>query len=278
MSNHIIIILGVFTLLLIWLLYGFRILGELPINNPKIYLKNKRDDGKEIVVLIGDSLTHGNVQPSWVNSMRKKMGENFEFINAGINGETTNDVLNRINEILACDPNIATLLIGNNNLMGSFERNERNYKKSKQVEWSINGFENEYRMIVKRLIENDIKLAVSSLMSYGEEIGSDEFERTREYSKIIKKIADEFSLYYIPLFEEIEKYLIEKGENTNLPKIENDSLIMLQNFMIKKILLKQSWDKISTDSRFRVTLDHIHFNNYSANLMESMVSEFIKSK
>lgn len=278
MSNHIIIILGVFTLLLIWLLYGFRSLGELPINNPKTYLKNKRDDGKEIVVLIGDSLTHGNVQPSWVNSMRKKMGENFEFINAGINGETTNDVLNRINEILACDPNIATLLIGNNNLMGSFERNERNYKKSKQVEWSINGFENEYRMIVKKLIENNIKLAVSSLMSYGEEIGSDEFERTREYCKIIKKIADEFSLYYIPLFEEIEKYLIEKGGNTNLPKIENDSLIMLQNFMVKKILLKQSWDKISTDSRFKVTLDHIHFNNYSANLMESMVSEFIKSK
>lgn len=206
------------------------------------------------------------------------MGEDFEFINAGINGETTNDVLNRINEILACDPNIATLLIGNNNLMGSFERNERNYKKSKQVEWSINGFENEYRMIVKKLIENNITLAVSSLMSYGEEIGSDEFERTREYSKIIKKIADEFSLYYIPLFEEIEKYLIEKGGNSNLPKIENDSLIMLQNFMVKKILLKQSWDKISTDSRFKVTLDHIHFNNYSANLMESMVSEFIKSK
>jgi len=278
MSNHIIIILGILALLLIWLLYGFRSLGELPLNNPKTYLKNKRDDGKEIVVLIGDSLTHGNVQPSWVNSMRKKMGEDFEFINAGINGETTNDVLNRINETLSCDPNIATLLIGNNNLMGSFERNERNYKKSKQVEWSINGFENEYRMIVKRLIENDIKLAVSSLMSYGEEIGSVEFERTREYSKIIKKIADEFSLYYIPLFEEIEKYLIEKGGNTNLPKIENDSLIMLQNFMIKKILLKQSWDKISTDSRFKVTLDHIHFNNYSANLMESMVSEFIKSK
>ncbi len=278
MSNHIIIILGVFTFLLIWLLYGFRSLGELPLNNPKTYLKNKRDDGKEIVVLIGDSLTHGNVQPSWVNSMRKKMGEDFEFINAGINGETTNDVLNRINEILACDPNIATLLIGNNNLMGSFERNERNYKKSKQVEWSINGFENEYRMIVKKLIENNITLAVSSLMSYGEEIGSDEFERTREYSKIIKKIADEFSLYYIPLFEEIEKYLIEKGGNSNLPKIENDSLIMLQNFMVKKILLKQSWDKISTDSRFKVTLDHIHFNNYSANLMESMVSEFIKSK
>ena len=278
MSNHIIIILGVFTLLLIWVLYGFRSLGELPLNNPKTYLKNKRDDGKEIVVLIGDSLTHGNVQPSWVNSMRKKMGEDFEFINAGINGETTSDVLNRINEILGCDPNTATLLIGNNNLMGSFERNERNYKKSKQVEWSINGFENEYRMIVKRLIENDIKLAVSSLMSYGEEIGSDEFERTRDYSKIIKKIADEFSLYYIPLFEEIEKYLIEKGGSTNLPKIENDSLIMLQNFMIKKILLKQSWDKISTDSRFKVTLDHIHFNNYSANLMEGMVSEFIKSK
>lgn len=278
MSNHVIIILGVFVLLLIWLLYGFRSLGELPLNNPKTYLKNKRDDGKEIVVLIGDSLTHGNVQPSWVNSMRKKMGEDFEFINAGINGETTNDVLNRINEILACDPNIATLLIGNNNLMGSFERNERNYKKSKQVEWSINGFENEYRMIVKKLIENNITLAVSSLMSYGEEIGSDEFERTREYSKIIKKIADEFSLYYIPLFEEIEKYLIEKGGNSNLPKIENDSLIMLQNFMVKKILLKQSWDKISTDSRFKVTLDHIHFNNYSANLMESMVSEFIKSK
>ena len=278
MSNHVIIILGVFTFLLIWLLYGFRSLGELPLNNPKTYLKNKRDDGKEIVVLIGDSLTHGNVQPSWVNSMRKKMGEDFEFINAGINGETTNDVLNRINEILACDPNIATLLIGNNNLMGSFERNERNYKKSKQVEWSINGFENEYRMIVKKLIENNITLAVSSLMSYGEEIGSDEFERTREYSKIIKKIADEFSLYYIPLFEEIEKYLIEKGGNSNLPKIENDSLIMLQNFMVKKILLKQSWDKISTDSRFKVTLDHIHFNNYSANLMESMVSEFIKSK
>ena len=110
MSNHIIIILGVFTLLF-WLLYGFRSLGELPLNNPKTYLKNKRGDGKEIVVLIGDSLTHGNVQPSWVNSMRKKMGEDFEFINAGINGETTNDVLNRINEILACDPNIATLLL-----------------------------------------------------------------------------------------------------------------------------------------------------------------------
>jgi len=278
MSNHIIIILGGFGLLLIWLLYGFRSLGELPLNNPKAYLKNKRGDGKDIVVLIGDSLTHGNVQPNWVNSMRKRMGGSFEFINAGINGETTSDVLTRIDEILACDPSIATLLIGNNNLMGSFERNKRNYKRSKQIEWSINGFENEYRMIVKTLIENNIKVAVSSLMSYGEEIGSEEFERTREYSKIIKKIATEFDLYYIPLFEKIEQYLMETGENTNLPKIENDSLIMLQNFMVKKILLKQSWDKISNDSKFKVTLDHIHFNTYTASLMESMVGEFIKSK
>jgi lysophospholipase L1-like esterase len=69
-------------------------------------------------MLIGDSHTHGRLTFDWPSMLAIRRPD-LQFVNAGINGEHVGDVLKRIEPILACDPDYATILLGSNERISS---------------------------------------------------------------------------------------------------------------------------------------------------------------
>ncbi|MFD0468755.1 SGNH/GDSL hydrolase family protein [Nonomuraea thailandensis] len=64
----------------------------------------------------GASMTQGSLGADWVASLRAAFPA-YEFVNAGSNGNTTADLLQRVDtDIVACRPAAVTLLIGTNDV------------------------------------------------------------------------------------------------------------------------------------------------------------------
>ena len=97
--------LGILILICFWFLF---------FNGDKKQIKNFPSKGTDIVAF-GDSLivglgaTEGN---DFVSILSKKIGLNI--INLGVSGNTTEDGLNRINELDQYDPKVVLLLLGGN--------------------------------------------------------------------------------------------------------------------------------------------------------------------
>lgn len=88
-----------------------------PDNCPARFLKNRASLGGDakVVVCIGDSITHGTASCNYVDILTKRLGKlGFHFVNAGINSELSHNVLQRVDEVVGCNPDFITLLIGTN--------------------------------------------------------------------------------------------------------------------------------------------------------------------
>ena len=88
-----------------------------PDNCPARFLKNRASLGEnaKVVVCIGDSITHGTASCNCVDILTERLGKmGFHFVNAGIDSELSYNVLQRPDEVIGCNPDFITILIGTN--------------------------------------------------------------------------------------------------------------------------------------------------------------------
>ncbi len=112
------IILAPFTVII----YGYRQATKPADNSPGNFFKSRIGNQAKTVVCVGDSITHGRVSCDYVKLLEQRYGEKgFTFVNAGINSELAWNVLKRIDEIISCDPDYITVLIGTNDAHGSYD-------------------------------------------------------------------------------------------------------------------------------------------------------------
>jgi hypothetical protein len=90
----------------IYLLIEYLDVQKKPPNNPTAFLKNEKRERQENlkkIVFIGDSITHGTMSVNFIDIIKEQLGEeNYQYINAGINGNLTYHVLLRLKPIIAC--------------------------------------------------------------------------------------------------------------------------------------------------------------------------------
>lgn len=79
-------------------------------------------DDEQIVVFLGDSITRANFGSNYINALKKLFLEksitnNFEFINAGQDGDMIDDLLRRVeDDVLSHGPDWVVVLIGINDV------------------------------------------------------------------------------------------------------------------------------------------------------------------
>ena len=97
--------------------YAYHHGNKKPQNNPRRFLEKQGVSARDakVVVCIGDSITHGNSICNYVDMLTRNLGvRGFNFINAGINSELAYNVLQRLDEIIECNPDFVTIMIGTN--------------------------------------------------------------------------------------------------------------------------------------------------------------------
>ncbi len=261
-----------------------KILNHLPKHFPKTGNINRTKVGsRKVVVCAGDSITHGNVSANYVEMLEKWLPtDQYYFVNAGRNADLTYTLIKRLENIIALQPDMVTLLIGTNDVNASMlEFRRKEYVKMGKIEAgavpNFDSFKENYTQIVQRLkTETKAKIAVMSLPVMSEDLQHEVNQRADQYSEFINQIAKKEQVTYLPVRETMKEF-IEKHPKKLKYSYEQTYKIM-NVAILKHELLGQSWDHICVTNGNDLTQDNLHFNTRGAAMIGSLVEKFISSK
>ena len=140
--------------------------------------------------------------------------DKYEIINRGISGNRIVDLYSRIKmDCWNLEPDVLNILIGVNDVWHEVE-------KKNGVE--LPRFENIYRMILEETKERfpSTKIILCQpfiLKGRVTEERYEEFLEVKKYAKVVKKLADEYGCYFLPLQEKIDAYTEKYGVEVCFP-------------------------------------------------------------
>jgi acyl-CoA thioesterase I len=265
------IIIGLIAVALVALsIFSFVTVLRPATNNPRAFLKRgRRDTTKKVIVCLGDSLTHATISGDYVALLQKQFAaKGYEFVNAGINGNTTHHLLQRLNEVIACKPDIVTILIGTNDINASRGARERAQYLLPYVPTLEKYLQNLNTIVTRLKTETDAHIILLSPPPLGEDIDSELNRRVAHYSAGIQDIAEMHGAVYVPLFEELCKLL--EGHPT--PASFRGDVNLIFGTAFRHFVERKSWDELAAENGFRVLTDFIHLNDRSATLVARLIA------
>jgi lysophospholipase L1-like esterase len=235
---------------------------------------------KHIVVCLGASMVRGQVSYNFVDLLERHMaGDGFQFINAGTAGDQAYNVLMRLDSVIDYQPDFVVILVGTNDVtatlspaLARISRLTRRFPQPPSAEFY------NYNMlrIVNMLKEKtSAKIALISLPVLGEDLESTPNQRTRDYNVLLKEIADEEQVSYLPVHELQEEYLREAQQTGGRP-YESGGMLSIKA-LVRHYLLRQSFDEISRKHHFLLLTDGIHMNSRGATFIADEIESFLRS-
>jgi len=235
--------------------------------------------GKIAVTCIGDSITHGNVSANYVDMLRRWLGDDYYFYNAGVNSDLSYTILTRLDEIIATQPAYIMLLIGTNDVNGTVSNLSLDrYRKFKKIAAdktpSFEDYQQNYTEIVRRLkTETKAQIAVLSLPIMGEDLHNEANQKADRYSVFVQEIAQREGVTYLPLRERMKKFLEEHPKR--LKYQYSDTIKLMYFSVLRHEVLGHSWDKICLSHGMDLTQDNLHFNTRGAAMIASLIEKWI---
>ena len=229
--------------------------------------------GKTVVIAAGDSLTRGNMSHSYVADARERLGRDILLLNAGKNGDTIEQLADRLDAIIACDPDMVTLLIGTNDAVrpavapASWDRETA-----------------AFRAILGRLkTEADASLAVFSLPLAGGHAYSGLNQRTGSLSSALVAAANGAGVPVLPLRARQELYLEEGGlsvRSGHPPCATFDDVMEALPGVRRQLARKGAetdYDAIADRRGHILVIDCIHFSGIGARPATDLLVDFVRS-
>ena len=248
---------------------------KLPDNHPGTYNKSVERDNK-VVVCMGDSITHGRVSHNYVDELSTRFADQgFSFVNAGINGQLAYNLVQRVDPVVAIDPDYITILIGTNDVLGTLSQeqadqyiNSQDLPQAPDHEW--------YEANLTQLVEDlkgrtKAKIALISLPPVTENPSHLGYARAAEYSKFVRRLAEQHNLAYLPLNEQLDEKLQESELN---PPLELD-LSMMTEAIFRHYVLVRDWDEIADANNMEFMTDGVHLSKRGALVVTDLIGEFL---
>jgi lysophospholipase L1-like esterase len=235
---------------------------------------------KNIILFLGASITQGRISVSFVNTLTRIFGlEKYKYINQGIAGFESYNILNRLDKAINTQPDFVILLGGTNDILSALDpKLSRLSRKLKKIphEPSTSNFRKNITEIVQRLKqETHAIIAIASLPILGENLDSKENKMVREYNFELKLISETEKVNYLPVYEKQERYLkqviVGKGKDCIKPSR------MAFKSLAQHYLLCKSLDSISKKNGFVILTDGIHLNSIGSKFVADEIELFIRN-
>ena len=235
---------------------------------------------KHIVVCLGASMVRGQVSYNFVNLLDQRMTKDgFQFINAGVAGDQAYNVLMRLDSVIDYQPDFVIILVGTNDvtatlspMLARISRLTRRFPQPPSAEF--------YKYNMLRIIntlkeKTSAKIALVSLPVLGEDLESIPNQLIKDYNALLKEIADEEQVSYLPVYELQEAYLREVQQGDGRP-YESGGMLSIKA-LARHYLLRQSFDEISRKNHFLLVTDGIHMNSRGAIFIADEIESFLHS-
>jgi lysophospholipase L1-like esterase len=239
----------------------------------------------ETVACLGSSTTASRGTYKWIDELEKRpQNRRFRFVNLGVGGDLSFNTVRRLDRIIALRPQRIVVLIGANDIMASvfpsFRRIVRVWKRLSE-EPSPERFEANLAVIVRRLQQKtNARLALSSLAPVGEDADSCHpvqarlNELTAVYNGIIREAASIGCTDYIPFYEAFQERL---APATPKPFTHFSFRSLYRDYLVREMVLRQSFDEISRSNGWQFHIDGIHLNTNGGRILTDCVQQFLDS-
>lgn len=235
--------------------------------------------GKNRLVCAGDSITHGNVSASYVELLAKNHPD-WQVFNAGINSDLSETLLRRLDDVVAVQPDLVTVLIGTNDVNATLSRASRlSYRRHGKTTGTpdVGQYRQNLTAIVRRLkTETSARIALLSLPPMSEDLTHEANRQADFYSKIIQEIAEAEGVTYLPLRERMKADL---AANPSQPRIRFEETV--STVFVAALLrhgLGWDYDRIAARYGNRLLTDTLHLNHRGAARVAEVVEEFVFAK
>lgn len=219
---------------------------------------------KRVVVCLGDSLTHGRVGHDWVADLRVR-NPDWHVVNAGTNGEVTWQIVQRVDEVLALEPEAVVVLIGCNDCMATLsEKDGKAYKKNNDLPQipDIDWYRSNLEGLLARL--EGVPTAVMTMVPLGE----DGIDHVGPYNAIIEELAPTV----LPLHQELAKQR-RPGPGH---RVWMDRKVIVLSAIVKHYVLGRSWDRIAEERGGWLLVDGIHVSDRGGAIIADLVEDYFR--
>jgi lysophospholipase L1-like esterase len=235
---------------------------------------------KHNILFLGASITQGRISVSFVNTLKRTLdSKQYKFINQGVAGFESYNILKKIDKAINTKPEFVILLGGTNDILSALyprlSRLSRKLKKIPHEPSTVNFCKNIIEIIKRLKQETHAKIAIASLPVLGENLDSNENRMVKEYNSELKLISETENVYYLPVFEKQEIFLNEVIQGKGRDCI-NPSKMAFKS-LAQHYLLFKDLDSISNENGYILLTDGIHLNSVGSKFVADEIELFIRN-
>lgn len=239
------------------------------------------------ILILGDSLTHGTMSHNWLVDLQKQYGDGYAFINMGWNGDLAYNALQKLDNAIACEPDVIGVFIGGNDVFATFGPvwttdfvTKKELPQAPTADW----YEKNLTRIIERLqTETEAELVLFTLTLYGEDLNSPQNKKMAAYSHIVEETAANFNLSVLSIHVKMRQFLLDRLNDSNdYAQFSEPADFLKYRQLIRWSLIRyhfffQSWDKIANSREFLAQTDCVHLTSGSASIIATEFSNWLDS-
>src|SRR5258707_3933927 len=172
-----------------------------------------------VIACLGASITAAKGSFNWIGELEQRpQNQQFRFSNLGVGGDLAYSALQRLGSVVACHPDKVIIILGHNDIVTLVVKDVRrifgswkHLPSDPSPEW----YRENLQTIVRRLKEEtSATIALTSLSQMGEDpesanpVQRELNLRFQQYSEIIKKVARQENVSYIPFYERFHEQIV----------------------------------------------------------------------
>jgi acyl-CoA thioesterase-1 len=243
------------------------------------FLRHDRPaDARQVVVCAGDSITQGVGSANWIGLLHEDLGSRGHvFVNAGRSGYLSCSLLRDLDEVIACRPDVVTVMIGTNDVMATMSDLWRDsYQRQDPPEApTIETYRRWVDEIVTRLAaETSARVALIQVPPISEELGSDFNQRVDSFNEVVAEVAAAHDIEVLPLNTRLKAII---AASSTAPPFDGTTR-EIKSAIFQRLVLRRRWDKISARAGRAVLTDNIHLNDRAAGEVAALVRTFVENE
>ena len=231
-----------------------------------------------VVVCVGDSITEGGGSADWVAMLRARVGGDVQFVNDGVSGDLSWNVLQRLDATIRCQPDVVILLIGTNDVANADNdtRAARWIRKWKHLEQAptLEWYSENVSAILRRLqTETSASIAVLEIPIMGEDLDGEMNQRVDRYNEALHRVAADFDVPCLPLHQR----MVELLPPDHVPPPFSTSARPLINSLYQHHVRRRTWDEAAASNGLVLLTDNTHLGERAGGVIADLVADFIAS-
>lgn len=238
--------------------------------------------GSALVACLGASATDATGSYDWIRDLAQRpTNAALRFYRFAEGGDLAYNGLQRLPDLIKRQPGYVIVLLGDNDVLAlistkvaQFDRLTKHLPSQPSPQW----YRENIQAIVRRLRSGtSARIALCSLIPIGEDPGAanpfqaEANQRIAEYSAILREIAREEAVTYIPFYERIHELILAAPGRA----FTSFDFLPFYRDVFRQFVLRKSNDEIGRLNGWRFHRDGIHLNSRSGKILADLVQQFL---